>query len=132
MTAPTTGTAPDTGELRAMLAAATPGPWECDERSGVDDLHMGHVAMPILRGPNTYGASVPDTRLIAAAVNNLEALLDAADERDAARTGGIRWAIYEAGLWCGECDPADPDDDCCVVAPRIRAALATDTTTEHS
>lgn len=36
---------------------------------------------------------------------------------------GIRLALYEGGLWCGECDPADQDDDCCVVAPRIRAAL---------
>lgn len=46
------------------------------------------------------------------------------------RVGGIRWAVYEGGLWCGECDPTDPDDGCCVVAPRLRAALSATSTEE--
>jgi hypothetical protein len=45
-----------------------------------------------------------------------------------ARAEGIRLAAYEGGLWCGECDPADQDDDCCVLAEPIRAALATGAT----
>lgn len=37
---------------------------------------------------------------------------------------GIRLGIYETGNWCGECDPADQHDDCCVLPTRIRTALA--------
>lgn len=41
----------------------------------------------------------------------------------AALNRGIRFGIYEVGAWCGECDPADPDDDCCVLPQRIREEL---------
>ena len=40
-----------------------------------------------------------------------------------AKAEGITFAIYEGGLWCGECDAADADDDCCVLPERIRNAL---------
>lgn len=40
-----------------------------------------------------------------------------------ARAEGVVKAIYEGGLWCGECDSTDPDDDCCVVAERIRDVI---------
>lgn len=50
---------------RVVSRAATPGPWTSDETSGVNDLHFGHVTMPVLKGPNTYGPSLADTRHMA-------------------------------------------------------------------
>jgi len=51
--------------MRANAKAATPGPWSCDSSSGVNDLHFGHVGLPVLRGPNTYGPSLADTEHMA-------------------------------------------------------------------
>ena len=54
-----------------------------------------------------------------------EARAESAEAAHAAlRAEGARKAIYELGLWCGECNPTDPDDDCCVVDHRVRALLA--------
>lgn len=44
-------------------------------------------------------------------------------EKDA-RAEGMRFALYETGWWCGECDPV-VDQGCCTFPPRVRAALMT-------
>ena len=62
--------------LLALVEAekdATPGPWAC-EVTEVNDLHAGSVTMPMLAGPDTYGPSLADTRLIAASRNLAPAL----------------------------------------------------------
>ena len=51
--------------MRERAEAATPGPWSCDSSSGVNDLHFGHVGLPVLRGPNTYGPGLADTEHMA-------------------------------------------------------------------
>jgi hypothetical protein len=56
-------------DLLALAEKATPAPWACDEQSGVNDFHLGYVQMPVLSGPNTYGMTVADTRLVAALRN---------------------------------------------------------------
>lgn len=54
--------------MRERAEAASPGPWSCDGKSGIDDLHFGHVGLPVLRGPhgpNSYGPSLADTQHMA-------------------------------------------------------------------
>lgn len=56
------------GLMRERAQAASPGPWSCDGKSGIDDLHFGHVGLPVLRGPhgpNSYGPSLADTQHMA-------------------------------------------------------------------
>lgn len=56
----------DFAALREVAEKATPGPWECDETSGVDDFHMGHVATPVIEPMGYYGPRLNDARHIAA------------------------------------------------------------------
>ena len=73
-------------ELRRLLDAATPGPWMVgDEGDGVavivdegDEFSSIQIAADLHQGDD----GLTDARLIAAAVNALPALLDAAEERD--------------------------------------------------
>ena len=76
-------------ELRRLLDAATPGPWMVgDEGDDVavivdegDEFSSIQIAADLHQGDD----GLTDARLIAAAVNALPALLDAAEERDALR-----------------------------------------------
>ena len=74
-------------ELRRLLEEATPRPWHAWDRGIGYEVHTEVEHNPIRCDPlnsgfrETFGG--PDARLIAAAVNALPALLDAAAERDA-------------------------------------------------
>jgi hypothetical protein len=105
-------------ERRALAQAATAGPWGCDETSGVNDLHWGWVAKPLLTGPNTYGPSVEDTRFIAA--NDPAHVLALLDQQETAvgvaveglrrhhpRWGTPTWMVCS----CGRPDSPDPCSD---------------------
>ena len=79
----------DLTKLRRLLSAATPGPWVVDDEGDdvaviVDDgdeFTFIQIAADLHQGDN----GLTDARLIAAAVNALPALLDAAEESDALR-----------------------------------------------
>lgn len=87
---------PSTSELRALLAAATPGPWYvvgndgCDGDSLTPDFDAEEQATVSANktergwctdsGCPGYGISVENARLIAAAVNALPTLLDRIEE----------------------------------------------------
>ena len=70
-------------ELRRLLERATPGPWHAWDRGIGYEVHTEVEHNPIRCDPlnsgfrETFGG--PDAHLIAAAVNALPALLDAAD-----------------------------------------------------
>jgi hypothetical protein len=96
-------------ERRALAQAATAGPWGCDETSGVNDLHWGWVAKPLLTGPNTYGPSVEDTRFIAA--NDPAHVLGLLDQQETAvglAVEGLRWHQDDEGD-CSYCFDYESD-----------------------
>ena len=74
-------------ELRRLLEEATPGPWHAWDRGIGYEVHTEVEHNPIhcvsLNSEFRETFRGPDARLIAAAVNALPALLDAAAERDA-------------------------------------------------
>ena len=74
-------------ELRRLLERATPGPWHAWDRGIGYEVHTEAEHNPIhcvsLNSEFRETFRGPDARLIAAAVNALPALLDAAAERDA-------------------------------------------------
>ena len=70
-------------ELRRLLADGTPGPWSTVSGAG-NVWHFRDEGAPVVvAGHQCAAPRVPDALLIAAAVNALPALLDAAVERDA-------------------------------------------------
>ena len=69
-------------ELRRLLADGTPGPWSTVSGAG-NVWHFRDEGAPIVVAGHQRTPRVPDALLIAAAVNALPALLDAAEERDA-------------------------------------------------
>ena len=73
-------------ELRRLLEEATPGPWHAWDRGIGYEVHTEAEHNPIhcvsLNSEFRETFRGPDARLIAAAVNALPALLDAAAERD--------------------------------------------------
>ena len=73
---------PDLAELRRLLDAATPRPWSTVSGAG-NVWHFPGDAPPTVVAGHQRAPRVPDAILIAAAVNALPALLDAAEERDA-------------------------------------------------
>ena len=76
---------PDLDELRRLLADGTPGPWSTVSGAG-NVWHFRDEGAPVVvAGHQCAAPRVPDALLIAAAVNALPALLDAAEERDALR-----------------------------------------------
>ena len=76
---------PDLDELRRLLADGTPGPWSTVSGAG-NVWHFRDEGAPVVvAGHQCAAPRVPDALLIAAAVNALPALLDAAAERDALR-----------------------------------------------
>lgn len=114
----------DTGELRELLAAATPGLWRFTDSETVDDVWDAGMTVVSNEGDpianvldewyeNDPGEPAPlnDAALIAAAVNALPALLDAADERDAAirqaRADALREAAdaWQWGEWTAITEP---------------------------
>ena len=91
--APARHEAPDVAELRRLLDAATPRPWvAADDPSGAW-VHAGWAAgnTDTLRTVIEWMPRPEDARLIAAAVNALPALLDAAAERDALAADADKW-----------------------------------------
>ena len=88
---------PDVAELRRLAEAATPGPWEA--RYGVS----WEARVCATTGSLADVDSTANAELIAAAVNALPALLDAAAERDAlaAKVERVRElpAKHPAGGW---------------------------------
>ena len=71
-------------ELRRLLDAATPRPWSTVSGAG-NVWHFPGDAPPTVVAGHQRAPRVPDAILIAAAVNALPALLDAAEECDALR-----------------------------------------------
>lgn len=113
-------------DLRTLLKAATPGPWEADARVGVVAVYSGTRRYCIEAGDgqevyrrtgwtddsgawNVDPRWVVDATLIVAAVNALPALLDVVD---AARSlDGYHYATQRISHqneptdpYCGECD----------------------------
>ena len=74
-TTPTRHETPDVAELRHLLSEATPRPWEAE---GSQLWGPDGVLVAAVREHSTI-VDRPDARLIAAAVNSMESLLDAAD-----------------------------------------------------
>ena len=70
-------------ELRRLLADGTPGPWSTVSGAGNVWHFRDEGAPTVVAGHQCAAPRVPDALLIAAAVNALPALLDAAVERDA-------------------------------------------------
>lgn len=89
-------TAPDLNELEALLAKATPGPWEVQndgwsirvEQSDTEKERGWRVATTYASGPHRAQQQIADAELIVAAVNALPALIarvrELEQERDAA------------------------------------------------
>lgn len=75
-------TQPDLAALRRLLDAATPRPWSTVSGAG-NVWHFPEEGTPTVVAGHQRAPRVPDAILIAAAVNALPALLDAAAERDA-------------------------------------------------
>ena len=99
---------PDLAELRRLLADGTPGPWSTVSGAG-NVWHFRDEGAPVVvAGHQCAAPRVPDALLIAAAVNALPALLDAAEERDdlAAKLDAVREWIDKRGV-----DVGDRDDD---------------------
>jgi len=74
---------PDAAELRRLLDEATPRPWHAWDRGIGFEVHTEAEHNPIRCDPLNSGFREtfcgPDARLIVAAVNSLESLLDALD-----------------------------------------------------
>ena len=82
-------------ELRRLLERATPGPWHAWDRGIGYEVHTEAEHNPIhcvsLNSEFRETFRGTDARLIAAAVNALPALLDAAAERDALAADADKW-----------------------------------------
>lgn len=107
----------DTTKLRALLAAATPGPWEADAWCNCDDggwaaigpHHMatedeGYDDAP---GSPAYDRAMADAALIAAAPELLAALCDELE-------ASARRNLNQVGLidaWAGKCERVEAERD---------------------
>ena len=105
---------PDLAELRRLLADGTPGPWSTVSGAGNVWHFRDEGAPTVVAGHQCAAPRVPDALLIAAAVNALPALLDAAVERDALRAerdalaaavGRVRALHVEEHVYIGPSDP---------------------------
>lgn len=117
MTAPTTGTALDTGELRAMLVKRGEL-WARWHEISAGRQSLSDVAAELDRNAR----AIADTLDIAG-----KALLDAAAERDALRAAVAELVALKDGPRGAEYERRRP-----LAWDAARAALATDTTTEDS
>lgn len=98
----------DIEKLRALLAAATPGPWECvlsgpaprieavDKRRGMRAAGDPHPV--IARMPKDYAPTLANGDIIAAAVNALPELLDEVERLRMAETQATEWRQHTAAL----------------------------------
>jgi len=99
-------------ELRRLLDAATPGPWMVDDEGDDvavivdegDEFSFIQIAADLHQGDD----GLTDARLIAAAVNALPALLDAAAERDALAAKVERVRVF-AEQMVSDCDDGYAD-----------------------
>lgn len=66
----------DIEKLRALLAAATPGPWKCMQDGTAAWIDQGNVKKAVWLGIARGDQNRRDANLIAAAVNALPELLD--------------------------------------------------------
>jgi len=88
---------PDLAALRALEAAATPGPWEVLGDHLVWPSEKGPAANdPILAVVSEAHDAAETARFIAAMRNALPALLDAAEEADWERVGHRAWVRRDA------------------------------------
>ena len=108
----------DTYHLRALLAAATPGPWECEYLPAPDNFHR-------LTAPSVPGAFAVayvescydmDVSLIAAAVNALPTLLDRLDALEAVAVAARE--AFGTYLPTAKCEPGHAG-----IGNRVRDAL---------
>jgi hypothetical protein len=99
-----------TAELRALLDAATPGPWEVEASGAEYDADDNEIESGWMRGPQMLDKydyetlRLTDAALIVAAVNALPELLDELEHRREA---------MRIETWCPVCEGTrckfDPD-----------------------
>lgn len=92
----------DIEKLRALLAAATPGPWKCMQDGTAAWIDQGNVKKAVWLGIARGDQNRRDANLIAAAVNALPELLDKV-ERLRARTAALCDCALVARAGCPEC-----------------------------